>query len=307
MKLKLFILLISIVILGGCGGRRWDQVSYYDPNWTPENLIYAKKVVAHYAEDWQGLWLGGMKQYKDSESTYYVTMDTNGNNEQILPYPYYPYFSPQGTYVCYVDTTSTFHIIRRADTQEVYSFQPTTEAISELDWSPDERKLAFSTELLPTTVIGPILYVVDINGSNFKKVSEGESPTWSPDGKTIVFDHCYSVGLNVSGEGLSVYTVSNEAVLKISSLSTREGHNPDFMSDNQIVIFNYEYDSYCGTTKIGTINILTGTTLEIISGQVLYPKWSANGIIYNGITYGESLDSGIWISTINGSGLRQIK
>ena len=93
---KLLIVLFLVICLPffitGCGNRNWDVVSYYDPNWTPEGLIYAKQVISHYKESWDGLLMGGLHQYVDSEEIHYVTMDTNGNDEQTLPYSYYPYF-----------------------------------------------------------------------------------------------------------------------------------------------------------------------------------------------------------------------
>ncbi len=56
-------------------------------------------------------------------------------------------------------------------------------------WSPDGRKLAFATDVNFARGNGP-LYVVDADGSNVRRLpgtAPAFEPTWSPDGKTIVF------------------------------------------------------------------------------------------------------------------------
>ena len=139
---------ISVVVLGflalvfvcgatgGCGERFYDDIEYQYPNWTPEGLVYCQKSVTHRRE------YGGGYHETFGTDYYYVTMDTNGNNETTLPYNNYPYFSPLGTYVALI-SGETISIVRRADNTQVYSFSPTIESISELDWGPDEGELVY--------------------------------------------------------------------------------------------------------------------------------------------------------------------
>ncbi|MBT4099245.1 MAG: hypothetical protein HOM68_14580 [Gemmatimonadetes bacterium] len=56
------------------------------------------------------------------------------------------------------------------------------------EWSPDRRRLAFSSNAAGTYDI----YVVDADGSNESNLTEGlgdeHGPQWSPDGATLIFD-----------------------------------------------------------------------------------------------------------------------
>jgi TolB protein len=57
-------------------------------------------------------------------------------------------------------------------------------AVSDIAWSPDGSELAYSV----STQDGTSIYVVDIaNPGAPRRLTEGYSPSWSPDGQTILF------------------------------------------------------------------------------------------------------------------------
>jgi Tol biopolymer transport system component len=56
-------------------------------------------------------------------------------------------------------------------------------------WSPDGRRLAFTV----AKDAPPEIYVVDLDDpANLRRLTMGTSPSWSPDGKTLVFSRYYT-------------------------------------------------------------------------------------------------------------------
>lgn len=288
------LLMVAGMLMTGCGETSFDETSYFNPNWTPEGKIYARKVVSHYKNEWQGLFFGGQKKIKTGEDTYYVTMDTGGNNEELLAYPYYPYFSPKGTYVAYVDSTSTFHVINRSNSTEVFSFQPTTEAIAELDWGPNEDKLVYR----PTGA--DHLFVIGIDGNNKVEIGgiDAVEIAWRVTDKIVFFNRVDSVYY-------LAFAASDATSLETTSLrGSAIGSYPNYYSNSNFV-FSY------GSNKLYKINVTTNTINLETSHQIsslttktpINTKLSPNNLmIAGGFSQG-----GIWIINIDGSGFKEIK
>ncbi|MBI5699338.1 hypothetical protein HZC35_03385 [Candidatus Saganbacteria bacterium] len=294
--LGLIILLGVLGLVGGCGARIVDVVTYSDPNWTPEGKIYAKKVVARYVDEWQGLWLGGMKQIKESETTSYQIMDIDGNNEQALSYPYYPYYSPKGTYVCYVDTTSTFHIIRRSDNTQLYSFQPTTEAISEIDWGPNEDKLVF---LKAQRYYSGHLGVVDITGANlFDILAEAASPTWKYNAK-VAFE-------NGTLGNLTFLDVSSQTLETTSINYGNIGANLQYYNSGDY-LFAADREKFY-KISVADKSIIQNSTHNLLASNpniaLAEMRLSPNS---QNIVGGMAEEGGIWIINVDGSGFNKIR
>ena len=71
-------------------------------------------------------------------------------------------YSSDGIYVMAVDTG----VVQRVTTKG-FDDNP--------DWSPDGSRIAFDRDL-------DTIYTIAADGSNLKKIGEGTSPKWSPDG-----------------------------------------------------------------------------------------------------------------------------
>lgn len=287
MKTKLIIsflglgllLLTTLIMIGGCGERFYDEISYEYPNWTPEGLIYCQKAVTHERE------YGGGYHENLGTDYHYVTMDIDGNNETILPYSSYPYFSPKGTYAALI-SGETISIYKRSDNSKVYEFSPTTEGIRQLDWGPEEDRLVYLKNK------GDI-NIININGSNdFNIATSGESVSWKY-GNKIVFEYLEGgatpLGV-INYDGTDRINIWSESVStpNISSISTNEvygGHSTGY-----------------GYTDI---NLPTPKFFLKIGGFDGYlPRLSPTA---DKITYGAFRKNGIWLININGTNLKQLK
>jgi Tol biopolymer transport system component len=214
-------------------------------------------------------------------------MTTDGTNETTLPYSSYPYFSPLGTYVALI-SGNTISIVRRSDNTQVYSFSPTTESITELDWGPAEDKLVY-------LLSSKDLYIINVNGDgNIKIASSIENIAWEF-GNRIV-----SIGTVGSDWGGRIYNATNLEELFF---------NPNLKGGElSISKINTDEVVYRGDS-INQINIASGGTSPVVlidrndlwnihlspDGQ----KIVASG---NSIT-GEQ----IWLINIDGSSSIQLK
>ncbi len=99
-----------------------------------------------------------------------------------------PSFSPDGGYISFVSDRSgkpqIYTMTRRGGNVQRVSFS--AGSFSTPVWSPRGDKIAFTRQLYGRFAVG----VMDIDGSNMRILSEGfrvEGPSWSPNGRVLVF------------------------------------------------------------------------------------------------------------------------
>ena len=292
MRNKISVMVLGLLVLvfvcgatGGCGGESFvDSTSYQYPNWTPEGLIYCQKAVTHYRKYWGAI--GG--EYSENRGTdyYYVTMSTEGTNETTLPYTSYPYFSPLGTYVALI-SGETISIVRRLNNVQTYSFSPTTESISELDWGPDEGKLVFLTN-------NENLYVVNTDSTNSRLLtSECSDISWKHGNKIVYVTSRSDIygritTWNNAGETESIYNQARGLEPTISALNTLE-------------VF---YRNESNVEKININNV--DNVPEVLFRNFAYVNMKLSPDSQK-ILAGKTLQSGVWIVNIDGSNLTQLK
>ncbi|MFH1386446.1 MAG: hypothetical protein ABIH50_02115 [bacterium] len=276
--LGLMVLGLTMMMMGGCGTSYYDETSYEYPNWTPEGLIYCQKAVTHYRKEPMGTITLGT-DYS------YVTMDTDGDNEAILPYSSYPYFSPKGTYAALI-SDETISIYKRADNSKVYEFSPTTESISSLDWGPDEARLVYLKNR------GGI-NVINIDGTgNLNIATSGEAVTWKY-GTKIVFEYLDGLYtptaiINIDGTGRTNLGDQSISSATVSSIATNE-------------IYGSAGNEY------GYIDVNVATPqfhAKISNFRGYLPKINPGA---NKIVYGQFRSNGVWLINIDGSNIKQLK
>lgn len=107
--------------------------------------------------------------------------------------------------------------------------------IRELNWAPDNQRLAFSVKRSETQDI----YIVNSDGTQARKVIEdGTEPVWSPDGKTLAF---------VRNDDIYLFHVDNEEEVQLT-FSSKIELAPLWSPDGELIVYtvfqNYSYEIY---------------------------------------------------------------
>jgi len=277
------VLLLAMGMNGGCGATYYDETWYQGPNWTPEGQIYCQKSVTHYRKEPMGTITLGTDYY-------YVTMDTDGKNEKVLPYNHYPYFSPKGTYVALI-SEETISIIRRSDNQEVYHYTFPISYGGYLDWGPNEDKLVYKKASTGTLV------TMNIDGSNAIEITTDEvhEITWKY-GDRIVFFRNQDLTL-IKPDGTSVEVISPSG-----------GDYPNFYSNGQYIFTADNQKFYkIDVTSKSIVSELTHQLSDMsknLGKMWINPKLSPDN---QRVVVGILFYSGIWVCNIDGSNLKQLK
>ncbi len=145
--------------------------------------------------------------------------------------------------------------------------------------SPDGQRVAFCTRIRNVWTVA----VAGIDGSRFTLLGEGMMPSWSPDGKRLVFVRTVS-GYN------HLFLVDPDTGTSLVQLTTGESHDewPGWSPDSRYLIFatNRGWNTYPGATAY-TRNLYaikpdgSGLTqLTAGNGESSGPAWGKDGWIY---------------------------
>ncbi|HEX5216552.1 MAG TPA: protein kinase, partial [Vicinamibacterales bacterium] len=148
-----------------------------------------------------------------------------------------PAFSPDGASIAFHESDTAGGIFIAGATGE--SVRRVTEFGFHPAWSPDGKRIAFTTEEIidPSGRQGDsVLYVVDAAGGQPRRVVDGDAaqPSWSPDGRRIVY--WSNTGgqrdlFTVSEAGGARMALTNDSAIDWSPVWTPDGRDVYFSSD----------------------------------------------------------------------------
>jgi len=148
--------------------------------------------------------------------------------------------------------------------------------ISDIDprWSPDGRRIAFSTDATDVEGAGRQIWVMNADGSNPRQLTHmpgfSQSPSWTADGQQIVFDN-YNAG------ALDVYRINDDGTGLVNLTNNDPGvdYSPATAPRGKKIVFTSERDGtahlYVQTPDGAAQRITSGT------GGDFHPNWSPRG------------------------------
>ena len=219
---------------------------------------------------------------------------------------YYPSLSPDGKSVVYA-------AYREANIYEIYEMNIATGNVVQLtnrlgnlnapEISPDGMHIIFKMSSANTNK--DIVWMMDRNGQNADKISRvvGWDPSWSPDGKYILF------ASNMDG-AIQLYRmgIDGKDLHKVSSLPAISGRS-DWSPDGKFIV-TYSGGPWKHEIYIMTADGLNDRVLSPAGGNAQGPSFSPDGKWVTFTAYydhpGEEQGCEIYIVRTNGTDLRRI-
>jgi Tol biopolymer transport system component len=205
-------------------------------------------------------------------------IDAPNPNPRVLANGRGPVFSFDAAKVafCLADDRGIFHAqIINADGTGQAKLETLKPAVCPSDWSPDGRRIS----LTDLSGKAPMVAIADVDGANFKAITTGSDPQWSPDGTQLVFYRAVIEKANTTA--IWIVNVDGTGARKIIEEDTPSGPSvtwnysgPARFFDGNRIVFSSERAHNWSIFRVN----LDGTGLEklVESDQydLFYPSFS---------------------------------
>jgi hypothetical protein len=256
-----------------------------------------------------GAFVAGRIAYSASGTIWSVNPD--GTEPGRLASPgYFPAWSPDHSAVAYSDSDNPGGTLYVATASDAYPVTTGVAKDSHPAWSPDAKQITFARIDLSQNQQSSEyseIWAVNRDGTNVRQLTHlpclSSDPSWSPDGKKIVFwsstDHC-SPGPGFGNYELYTINVDGSGLKRLGT--TPNSGAPAWSPDGKTIAFSC--DGYSGVGVEVCVMNADGTNAHRItnlSGDQTDPAWSPDGKSIAFINGGA-----LWTMRADGSNGKQI-
>jgi Tol biopolymer transport system component len=187
-------------------------------------------------------------------------------------------------------------------------------------YSPDGRQIVFSRamQIRGGTAVDLGIWVMDSDGTNLQQLSElskdplseDHEPSWSPDGKNIVFMRLNDTARPRNKQALFIVSRNGGTPRRITPWTLNAG-GPNWSPDGTRILFQSYRDCSCSqTSQVYTIQPNASRLQRLTdSGENIEPNWSPDGkkIIYaHRPSHLSTRLADLWSMNANGSNPRPL-
>lgn len=180
------------------------------------------------------------------------------------------------------------------------------------DWSPDGKQVAYVNSAAncvqtPNDLCLEI-WVMNIDGSQQRRIGPGSNPDWSPDGRRIAFERLLDPDGDDEYERFVFIMNADGSGLR----NLWPGRMPDWSPDGQKLAFAgaSESDREYGCTQIWIWEVdgPAASGIDRTGCAAWYPDWSPDGkqIVFSSSRGWNTLDIGIYVANADGSDIRRL-
>jgi len=167
----------------------------------------------------------------------------------------YAKWSPDGTRIAFrgstrkeIDGKNKLFVMNADGTQIVQLIYYPLGSLEQFEWSPDSTRITFVAKDVEADARGPFLYVMNADGSQIRRLNDGIPgsyfPTWSPDGKQILFAFGIEGSKVLRDSGF--YLLNLEDSTRRLVLSDATCADPNWSRAKNLLVFVCDRDSYSG-------------------------------------------------------------
>jgi len=189
-----------------------------------------------------------------------------------------PQWSPDGQRILYTigDVMSNIDVaLMDADGSNAIRLTQHRESDKEACWSPDGSRIAFVSQRDGDIAI----WMMNVDGSEPRKLVQGRHPSWAPDGRTIAFTSGQFEGND------EIYVINTDGSdMRRLTTDKRFDWFPSWSPDGRWLAFNSER---FGGQELMIANPANGDQIRITIAELTFelaPEWSPDGagLVYQG-------------------------